>query len=159
MQHHQIGFKRTSCRRWPRLLHSIHFCRHGLSRDNRWMVIMVGHSDKLIGTLRVMRIAMNKIAPSLQPELIAEWKLGWRIKIKGWRSHRLARIIISSCGLILNMEIIVICLKTFLEIEWMKLIKPCKLVEWSIKSSFGFIPAQVPYHLNNPTQSIPAGAW
>ena len=76
------------------------------------MVITSGHRDKLMGSFHVTSTVMNKIAPSLQPELIAEWKLGWRIKIKGWRSPRLARIIISSCGLILNMEIIVICLKT-----------------------------------------------
>ena len=31
------------------------------------------HRDKLMGSFHVMSTVMNKIAPSLQPEIIAEW--------------------------------------------------------------------------------------
>ena len=68
----QMGsYMRTSCGRWQGLPHPIHFCNDGLPPC--WiMVITSDHRDKLMGSFHVMSIVMNKIAPSLQPEIIAE---------------------------------------------------------------------------------------
>ena len=66
----QMGEYETSCPRWQRLLHPIHFCNHGTLDNGNYIA---DHRDKLMGSFHVTSIVMNKIAPSLQPEIIAEW--------------------------------------------------------------------------------------